>query len=64
MKNIVIVGGGTAGWLSAYYLKKKHVNYNITLIESTTIGILGAGEGGTPNLYSTLRSLVLTKRNF
>ncbi len=54
MKNIVIVGGGTAGWLSAYYLKKKHVNYNITLIESTTIGILGAGEGGTPNLYSTL----------
>lgn len=54
MKHIVIVGGGTAGWLSAYYLKKKHSNYNILLIESTTIGILGAGEGGTPNLYSTL----------
>lgn len=54
MKNIVIVGGGTAGWLSSYYLKKKYSNYNILLIESTSIGILGAGEGGTPNLYLTL----------
>lgn len=54
MKNIVIVGGGTAGWLSAYFLKKKYPNYNISLIESTIIGILGAGEGATPNLRSLL----------
>ena len=54
MKSIVIVGGGTSGWLSAYFLKKKYPNYNISLIESTDIGILGAGEGGTPNLRSIL----------
>lgn len=54
MKNIVIVGGGTAGWLSAYFLKNKYPEYNISLIESTVIGILGAGEGGTPNLKSII----------
>jgi tryptophan halogenase len=54
MRNIVIVGGGTAGWLSAMYIKKKYPLYNITLIESTDIGILGAGEGGTPNLRSII----------
>ncbi len=54
MKEIVIVGGGTAGWLSAIYIKKKYSNYNVTLIESSQIGILGAGEGGTPNLRSII----------
>ncbi len=54
MKEIVIVGGGTAGWLSAIYIKTKYSNYNVTLIESSQIGILGAGEGGTPNLRSII----------
>jgi tryptophan halogenase len=54
IKNITIVGGGTAGWLSAFFLKKKYQEHNIKLIESTSIGILGAGEGGTPNLHSIL----------
>jgi tryptophan halogenase len=54
MKNIVIVGGGTAGWLSAFFLKKNYKDCNICLIESSKIGILGAGEGATPNLQSML----------
>jgi len=54
MKNIIIVGGGTAGWLSGYFLKNKYPEYNVSLIESTVIGILGAGEGGTPNLRSII----------
>lgn len=46
--NIVIVGGGTAGWLAALFLKKIHgQNRNITVIESSKIGIVGAGEGST-----------------
>lgn len=41
----VVVGGGTAGWLTALYVKK-HVPYcEVTVIASSTIGILGAGEG-------------------
>ncbi len=54
MKNIIIVGGGTSGWLSAYFLKRKYPEYKVSLIESTVIGILGAGEGGTPNLRSII----------
>lgn len=54
MKKIVIIGGGTAGWLTALYMKKYYTEYNITLLESTKLGILGAGEGGTPNLRGLL----------
>lgn len=52
--NIVIVGGGTAGWLSALYAKKIYENENIILVESEEIGVLGAGEGSTPSLVEFL----------
>lgn len=52
--NIAIVGGGTAGWLTALFVKKKYPNKTITLIESKDIGILGAGEGTTPYIYDIL----------
>jgi tryptophan halogenase len=46
--NITIIGGGTAGWLAAYTLSKSQPSiHNITVIESTEIGIIGAGEGST-----------------
>ena len=46
--NIVIVGGGTAGWLAALMISKIQKNsHNITVIESSKIGIIGAGEGST-----------------
>lgn len=45
---IVIVGGGTAGWLAAYYISSAQPNvHDITVIESSQIGIIGAGEGST-----------------
>ena len=50
MKNIVVVGGGTAGWLTALYANKIFPEHKVTLIESKDIGILGAGEGSTPML--------------
>lgn len=52
--NLVVVGGGTAGWLTALYAKKTNPNATVTLIESEEIGILGAGEGTTPHLVSIL----------
>ena len=63
---IVIAGGGTAGWLSALFLAKQNLHrdipaYDITLIESDDIPIIGAGEGSTgvlqKVLLSTLREL-------
>jgi hypothetical protein len=56
-KNIVVVGGGTAGWLTALYANKQLPNDNITVIESAEIGILGAGEGSTPMLVQFLEDL-------
>ena len=56
-KNIVIVGGGTAGWLSALFAKKKFPDENIIVIESTQIGILGAGEGTVPMLVELFKYL-------
>jgi tryptophan 7-halogenase len=53
-KNIVVAGGGAAGWITALYLKKLYGSFNITLIESTSIGILGAGEGSDPLLTNFL----------
>lgn len=44
---IVIIGGGTAGWLSALFLTKMCPQHNITVIESSKIGIIGPGEGAT-----------------
>jgi len=60
LDNIVIVGGGTAGWLSALYLNSKFKNSKITLIESDEIGILGAGEGTTGNIVKFLNELGIT----
>lgn len=58
MNNIVIVGGGTAGWLSALFVEKNFDNpKTITLIESEEIGILGAGEGSVGLMPIFLQSL-------
>ena len=54
MKKLVVVGGGTAGWLTALYAKKNNPDAMVTLIESDDIGILGAGEGATPHLIEFL----------
>lgn len=50
-KEVVILGGGTAGWMSAAYLVKafgEHVRF--TVIESPTIAKIGVGEATVPNL--------------
>ena len=47
---IVIVGGGTAGWTTAAMFVKHTTDYDVTVIESSKIGIIGAGEGSTGSL--------------
>lgn len=52
---IVIVGGGTAGWIAAYFiLKSQPGKHQISVIESSKIGIIGAGEGSTGTMIELL----------
>jgi len=50
--NIVIVGGGSAGWMTAGWLSKKNPGNNITVIESSNIPKIGVGESVTPHVAS------------
>ncbi len=45
--NIVILGAGTAGLVSALILREKYPTYPITVVKSGEIGIIGVGEGST-----------------
>jgi tryptophan halogenase len=52
---IVVVGGGTAGWIASYFINKTFPNrHDLTIIESSKIGIIGAGEGSTGLLIDLL----------
>ncbi|UIJ47299.1 tryptophan 7-halogenase [Sphingomonas cannabina] len=61
-KRVLIVGGGTAGWLTAGYLAKRLSadlpgGVSIRLVESQAIGILGVGEGTFPTIRRTLATI-------
>jgi len=64
MKKIVIIGGGTAGWLTGLVVNKFWSNTEVTLIESSKIGVLGAGEGSTPNFGRILSLLEINQEEF
>ena len=50
--HIVIVGGGTSGWMAANLFARhwKNKNVAITLVESPNVSTIGVGEGSTPTL--------------
>ena len=56
---IVVAGGGTAGWLAAFLIiKTQPIVHQVTLIESSKIGIIGAGEGSTGLLTNIIQNIV------
>jgi flavin-dependent dehydrogenase len=63
-KRLVIVGGGTAGWITACYLARmlsadQPGGVQITLVESEDIGIIGVGEGTFPSIRKVLNLIGL-----
>lgn len=54
---IAIIGGGTAGWLAALMITKTQgPSHEITVVESSKIGIVGAGEGSTGYLTDIIQN--------
>jgi glycine/D-amino acid oxidase-like deaminating enzyme len=59
-RRFVIVGGGTAGWLSALMLQEaiaqQRLNAKVTVVESSKIPTIGVGEGTTAVFRQLLKN--------
>jgi len=68
IQHILIVGGGTAGWLTAAFLAKTLGSaaggVRVTLVESSDIAIIGVGEGTFPSIRGTLAAIGLDEPRF
>jgi tryptophan halogenase len=66
VKSILIVGGGTAGWMAATYLatQLRATGGRVTLIEAPAIPIIGVGEATVPPLVGFLRVLGISEDEF
>jgi tryptophan 7-halogenase len=66
VKNILIVGGGTAGWMAATYLAAQlgASGGRVTLVESPAIPTIGVGEATVPPLVGFLRVLGISEDDF
>jgi tryptophan halogenase len=69
IRHVVIVGGGSAGWLTAAVLAAEHGlaaggQLQVTLLESPDVGPIGVGEGTWPTMRDTLRRIGVTETDF
>lgn len=69
INSVLVVGGGTAGWLAACHLAKKlHPGelggVRVTLVESPDIPTIGVGEGTVPAMRHSLQYLGISETEF
>ena len=65
VKNVVIAGGGTAGWMAAAaFAKLIGKSVNITLVESDEIGTVGVGEATIPPIRTFHKLLGINEQAF
>lgn len=69
IRSVLVVGGGTAGWLAACHLAKKLApqspgGIEVTLVESPDIPTIGVGEGTVPAMRQSLQYLGISETEF
>lgn len=64
IKDIVIVGGGSAGWMTAAALSKTHADKNIILIESPDTPTIGVGESTLASINNFLKLIGVNEKEF
>jgi flavin-dependent dehydrogenase len=65
VRRIIVVGGGTAGWITASLIAAEHRESahppEVVLVESPDIPIIGVGEGTWPSMRMTLQKIGLAE---
>jgi hypothetical protein len=69
VRHVVIVGGGSAGWLTAALIAADHHaaapgGLRVTLVESPEVAPIGVGEGTWPSMRDTLRRIGVRESDF
>tara|TARA_B100000214_G_scaffold285815_1_gene215347 strand:- start:19 stop:1479 length:1461 start_codon:yes stop_codon:yes gene_type:complete len=64
LDNIIVVGGGNAGYMSALILKASFPNKNIRIIQSKKIGTIGVGESSSEHIAEFCGYVGISKLDF
>jgi tryptophan 7-halogenase len=64
VQHVVIVGGGSAGWLAAGVIAADHPALQVTLVESPDVAPIGVGEGTWPSMRDTLHRIGVSESAF
>ena len=65
IENVVVVGGGTAGWTAAAAIARLiGANLNVVLVDSDAIGTVGVGEATIPPFRTMHRLLKVDEADF
>jgi tryptophan halogenase len=64
VRKVLVLGGGSSGWLVASLLAAEHPELVVALVESDETPIIGVGEGTWPSMRDTLRRIGLSEIEF